>query len=118
MVTVQGHLEQVRAKRAALEARFAVLQAELAGVRAEERSLLQRLAGPTPEGERPLARTDRVRGILEQAEGPLSPSELVVALAQGGHQASAADVRGTLAHLKREGHATTVGRAQWVAVSS
>ena len=118
MTALRRRFEEIEGREAVVRDQIAVLQAELAGLRAEKHSLAKRMAAPTATDEPPVTRTERVRRILEKASTPMSPAEVVGALEAGEHEASAADVGGTLAHLKREGHATTVGHGQWVATSS
>ena len=71
------------------------------------------------EGWRLLSKTDAVKRVLENATTPMAPADVVDVLNSVGlPQDDSESVRGTLAHLKKKGEATFVGRSQWVLVGS
>jgi hypothetical protein len=63
-------------------------------------------------------RTAAVCEILDASIEPMRPADISEALKERGRSDDNEQVSATLAHLKRSGRATSVGRARWVSSSS
>lgn len=62
-----------------------------------------------------MRRSDAIEFILDNAEGPLSPTEIHQHLVQSGRTGDTIeDVNGTLGYLKRKGTAYTIYRGRWI----
>ncbi len=62
-----------------------------------------------------LNRVEAVARILREADGPLSPGDIVEALEQVGRDDTMRDVAAALSHLKKKGRrAENVSRGRWV----